>query len=309
MINSNMTYRQRLRPWLNERFPIVNFVSGVFIYLLAKSVSGQMETDINFGYLKEIAASLVPMMHLFLLRVFDEHKDYESDKINYPDRILQKGIFTLSEIRQLGWLAFLVEWIGFGYIFFKFDWNFRVLVLFLFLWIWTVLMTKEFFAKEWLKKRFLIYGLSHLLITPILFLACISLANPQFIWSSPVLLSLFLSLLTGWLYEIARKTKAPEEEKANDKSYSQIFGVNQSLVVIALSLIVTHIVIWFLFRILDISNWVYSLMGLPLLVISLLSLRSFYLLPTPKNRKKNEQSVALAALFAYLTPIVCWLWR
>lgn len=295
--------------WLNERFPIINFVSGVFIYLLAKSVSGQMDTAIQYGFLKEVAAGLIPTMHLFLLRVFDEHKDYESDKINYPDRILQKGLFTLTEIRQLGWISLLIELLGFGYVFFKLDWDLRVLALFLFLWFWTVLMTKEFFAKEWLKNRFLIYGLTHLLITPILFLVCISLANPQFRWSAPVGLSLFLSLLTGWLYEITRKTKAPGEEKAHDKSYSQIFGVNQSLVVIAVSLILTHIVIWLLFRELGISIFVYSLMGLPLLVLSLLSLKAFYKLPTPKNRKKNEQSVGLAALFAYLTPIVCWLWK
>ena len=309
MINSRMPYIPRLKLWLNERFPIINFVSGVFIYLLAKSVSGRLAGVSQLGFTKEIAASLVPMMHLFLLRVFDEHKDFESDKINYPDRILQKGIFTLSEIRRLGWFSFLIEVVSFGFVFYISSWDLSVLGLFIFLWVWTGLMTKEFFARNWLKGRFLLYGFSHLLITPILFLSCISLANPKFSWSAPVLLSLLLSLLTGWLYEVTRKTKAPEEEKTHDKSYSQIFGIKTSLVVIALSLLSTHIVIWLLFRELDISFWVYGFFGLPLLFISLFSLYTFYKVPTPKNRKKNEQAVGLAALFAYLIPIVCWLWR
>jgi hypothetical protein len=304
-----MKYKERLVAWLNERFPPVNFVSGIFIFLLAKAVAIDPSESLSKFNIFDIFCSIVPMMHLFLLRVFDEHKDFESDKISYPDRILQKGIFTLKEVRVLGYGAFTLQIFFFLFLLGHYSFNSRLVFLFGILWIWTFLMNKEFFAKNWLKKHFLLYGFSHLLITPILFAFCIGLSNPYFNWDIKVILSLVLSLLTGWLYEVTRKTKAPEEEKKTDTSYSQIFGTKNSVIIIGFSLVLTHFFIWFLFNELNISSWVYWSLGMPLLGIGILSLIKFLKLPTSVARKKNEQAVALATLFAYLTPIIFWIIR
>lgn len=303
-----MKYSERLGLWLKERFPLVNFISGAFMFFLAKSVMIDEKTS-ETSIIMTFLAILIPTTHLFLLRVFDEHKDFESDRINYPERVLQKGIFTLKEVRNLGIFAGSIQLVSFTVLFMVFAFNLRLLFFYLILHLWTYLMAQEFFVKDWLKRNFILYGLSHLLVTPILFILCLATINPEFLWSPSILFATILSLLTGWLYEITRKTKAPQEEKTNDKSYSQIFGLKRSTQVIFASLLITHFFIWKLFSELNLFPWIYWTIGVPLLVISALSLFQFGKAPSPVRRKKNEQTVALATLFAYLTPICFWILR
>lgn len=293
-------YIYRLHLWLKERFPPINFISGFILYLLAKTIIGLSENTLALSYgVKDIYGILIPAMHLFLLRVFDEHKDFETDKEFYPERVIQRGIFKLTEVAQLGYLAFIIQ----IYSFYKMQPSPLANYTYLFVWIWTVLMTKEFFAKNWLKSKLLLYGISHLLITPFLFFLLLTLCSPEFSFSPSSVLALTLSLLTGWLYEVTRKTKAPNEE-TGDLTYSGLWGIKLATLVISCSSILTAVVTIFFFRSLKLTHPMYIFIQLGLIILGLLQHYKFIHEPNAKNRKKNEGVSALLSVYAFLTPLV-----
>jgi 4-hydroxybenzoate polyprenyltransferase len=286
--------------WLKERFPPINFISGFILYLLAKAIIVLSDNTLNMSYgVKDLYGLLIPAMHLFLLRVFDEHKDFETDRDFYPERVIQRGIFKLTEVAQLGYLAFIVQ----IYSFYKMQPSLLANYTYLFVWIWTLLMTKEFFAKDWLKSKLLLYGISHLLITPFLFFLLLTICSPEFSFSPSSVLALTLSLLTGWLYEVTRKTKAPNEE-TGDLTYSGLWGIKLATFVISCSSIFTAIITIFFFRSLKLTHPIYILIQLGLIILSLLLHYRFLHEPTAKNRKKNEGASALLSAYAFLTPLV-----
>ncbi len=293
------SYFSRLKLWLDERFPIMNFISGAFIYLLAKAIVIIENPQLYSWNVSDLKAMVVPMAHLFLLRVFDEHKDFESDKIHYPNRVIQKGIFTLAEVRKFGFIAFILQIIAVLSISRAND----ILGVYLLMWFWTFLMTKEFFVKEWLKSQLFLYGLSHLVVTPLIFLCCLALAagvlNITIAWQW----ALWIALVTGWIYEVTRKTKGQEEE-TGDMSYSKLWGRQKACAIILLTVIVTHVLIYYFFVSLNINLNIFwigsSLLGL----LTVLSLWKYVKEPRAKNRKANEGVMALTSLYAFLVPII-----
>lgn len=293
-----LNYFKRMNLWLNERFPVMNFISAFFIYLLAKAIAviDQQQLTINF---LDIWGMLIPACHLFLLRVFDEHKDFESDSKFYPGRIVQRGIFTLKDIRLLGYFAFSIQIVSYLIT--------RVGLVsdlaFLSLWVWTLLMTKEFFCKAFLKKNLFMYGFLHLLVTPILLLLLLILTFKEFSLNLNFVLPLVISVMTGWLYELSRKTKGTEEE-TGDLTYSSLWGVKKSLFWLFLSAAVTLIISLWFFNTLGIFNFYLLAIGLVLLLLTVITLSRFQKDVTAKSRKKNEGMTFLISLYAFLPPII-----
>lgn len=293
-----LSYFKRMNLWLKERFPLMNFVSAFFIYFLAKAIAVIDQQQLVLS-ITDVWGMLIPACHLFLLRVFDEHKDFETDAVFYPQRIVQRGIFTLQEIRLLGYLAFVVQIASYlmSRIGLISD------IAFLVLWGWTLLMTKEFFCKSYLKKHLFLYGLLHLLVTPFLLLLLLVLTFKELSMSLNFILPLLISIMTGWLYELSRKTKGQEEE-AGDLTYSSLWGVRKSLYWLLLSSSVTlAIALWF-FNSLGIFNFYLLAIGLALLALTLLTLNNFQKEVTAKSRKKNEGMTFLISLYAFLPPII-----
>lgn len=299
MTQNNYFYRLNL--WLKERFPLLNFVSGFFLYFLAKAI---ITIDQQQGHrdVFDIFGMLMPAAHLFLLRVFDEYKDFKSDSIYYPNRVIQKGIFKLKEVGVLGVFAFIIEL--FSYLMLR-----KSLItdlFFLWLWVWTFLMYKEFFCSSWLKKKLFLYGFLHLLVTPFLLLTLLVLNIDDLSnivdWKN-IVLPLVISVLTGWHYEVSRKTKAPTEE-TGDLTYSSLWGINRALFVIYLSTVVTVFLSILFFNVLGIFNNYILLIGFAVVIISRLATRAFKLEPNPKARKKNEGVTLLVSLYAFLPPII-----
>jgi hypothetical protein len=154
------------------------------------------------------------------LRIFDDHKDFAEDCRNYPGRVLQRGEITLKELKQIGALAIAVEFIlgifagpaafvsvvvAFGY---------------------SLLMLKEFFARDWLKRHFLIYVSSHMLIMPLLAMIVFSFATGRYLWEADgwYWMYSFVGFFVAFNWEVSRKIRAPEEEMDGVESYTKLFG-------------------------------------------------------------------------------------
>lgn len=296
-----MNYFSRLSEWLNERFPPINFISGFFLYFLAKAIIAIDQSILSLSIL-DVCGMLLPTCHLFLLRVFDEFKDFESDARYYPQRVIQRGVFTLKDVGILGMIAFVIQ-IG---CYLTIRTGVISDIFFAVLWIWTGLMVKEFFCGLWLKRNLFLYGLLHLLVTPILLLSLMTLIIGDFshvVDRKNIILPLVISILTSWLYELSRKTKGRDEE-SGDLTYSTIWGVNKSLGILFASTIVTLFLSNVLFNSLGISNFYLAVLGVVLAVFSHLATSGFKKNATAKSRKKNEGVTLLVSLYAFLPPII-----
>ena len=120
---------------------------------LTTSTAVPMSASDGLGFIAVVSFFL-------MLRVFDEHKDYELDCLNHPNRVLQSGLISLGHLKVLGGIAILIQlgvsmWLdgGIG----------PVSTVWFVVVGWSLLMAVEFFCGEWLEKDsfymlFLIYG-------------------------------------------------------------------------------------------------------------------------------------------------------
>lgn len=58
-----------------------------------------------------VAGALTLFLFLLFLRISDELKDYESDKIMFPDRLVPSGRVLLSDLKGLMAVAIAVMWL------------------------------------------------------------------------------------------------------------------------------------------------------------------------------------------------------
>lgn len=228
----------RLWAYQAERFPLVKH--GVLI--AAFGASAVCLSALLRGGAPSVMAIVVAVLVLFgfffQLRVADEHKDNEDDTKFRPERPVPRGLVTLAELRVVA--------IGVGVaqvaLTVALDW--RLLGPLLLVWTWMAVMTKEFFVPAWLKKRPVIYMVSHMAIMPLIDLyatACDWLpAGATLHENFGLTLGAFLllSLVNGSVIEIARKSWAPEMEREGVETYSRVWGAERAgIVVMALLLV------------------------------------------------------------------------
>ncbi len=177
-----------------------------------------------------VVAVLVLFGFFFQLRVADEHKDNAEDTRFRPERPVPRGLVKLAELRGVAIgvgvaQVALTVWL---------DW--RLLGLLLLVWAWMAVMTKEFFVPAWLKKRPLVYMISHMAIMPLIDLyatACDWLPAGASLsegyrehagFGLTLGAFLLLSLVNGSVIELARKCWVPESEREGVETYSKLWG-------------------------------------------------------------------------------------
>ena len=212
------------RWWLyqNERFPI--FRHGFLILAVcfcAIVYSLRTRNHFEFPDVSVLLAAFISTFVFFLqLRIADEFKDYDDDLAHRPYRPVQRSLVRLSELRRIAFAGagvqiVMVLWIS------------PLLLPPLFLvWAYMILMTKEFFVDKWLKRRPVIYLLSHMLIMPMIYLYITA-----FDWTAageaiPYDLAWLLGIgfFNGIVIEIGRKIRSPQDEEHGVETYSALWG-------------------------------------------------------------------------------------
>jgi 4-hydroxybenzoate polyprenyltransferase len=209
--------------YLNERFPLQ--ANGVLIasyftanYLLARGAMWDGEPlQISWRF---VAGCLVLLFMFFHIRIVDEHKDYAQDLVVHPNRVLSRGLVTLTQLRRIGLGVVAVELI----LSFLLGWPSFVMCLVLLLISW--LIFKEFYAGEVLNHNLLLNALLHMLVMPLYSLFVFSVATGHFPTDAPaaVLLYAWVSYGVGLGYELSRKTRAPQDERPGLITYSAVMG-------------------------------------------------------------------------------------
>lgn len=213
--------------WFNERYGLKNIIGFTLLYYVCAS-TGRAEQDLSLFQWVDILNLIAVNAYFLMLRVLDEHKDYEIDCLHHQERVLQRGLTNLGQLKIVGGLCLVIQ----------IAWNYQLDPQFSQLsWLWltaiayTTLMTKEFFCKEWLEQRLWLYGLSHMLVmVPVTLWIC-QLTNPNYdlALTVPLVATATLVFFGGALAEVSRKVRAPEEEREGVDSYTKNLGIKTTM--------------------------------------------------------------------------------
>jgi 4-hydroxybenzoate polyprenyltransferase len=207
-----------------ERFPL--FANGALIAAFsfcAVSLSRLLRHEPGWPDWRAALVAFVSSLAFFLqLRIADEFKDYEEDARHRPYRPVQRGLVTL---RELAWLFVLLVAVQLALALWL---DPRLLALLVVTWAYLAAMSKEFFAADWLRRRPVLYMVSHMVIMPLVDLyatSCDWLAGgssrppPGLVWF------LLASYFNGLVIEIGRKVRSPADEEAGVATYSALWGL------------------------------------------------------------------------------------
>ena len=284
-------YATRLRAYLRERFPLFGHVLLIVSYyssnqFLAKAL---VNPGVPMQYTPRSALGALTLLFFFFhLRVFDEHKDFEEDSRFHPHRVLQRGVITLADLRRLAALAIM------GEVLFAFAAWPQASAAWVIAFVFSVLMLKEFFIKDWLKRHFLVYATSHMLLMPLLSLMIFSFATRGFPWEAPgqFWIYAFVGFFVTFNVEVSRKIRAPQDEIEGLDSYSKIFGTyGAAWIVLALRLIDTTLVSIVGYSI-GVSLWFYVAIAV-LFLVTLVTFVRFRMNTTTASAKALERNAGI----------------
>lgn len=221
-----MTLTEKLWNYQAERFPLIQTVPLLALFSAAAiNVSAFLAGRDLPGFTAYLAGFLLAMILFFQMRVADEHKDYEDDLRYRPERPVQRGLISLALLARiasgLGLLAIVIA----------FTRPVPTAICLLLTWGWFMLMTREFFAPDWLKARPVLYLVSHMAILPLIDLMLTSLEWAGHGAAHGLWVFLAVSFVNGCVLEIGRKTWAPENEREGVETYSRLWGPGQSALI------------------------------------------------------------------------------
>jgi hypothetical protein len=220
--------------WMLERYPPAIVILHALVYITAVSVSayltGSDGTTIELNVYREIWGIFVFFSFPLVLRIIDEHKDFERDCITHPNRVLQRGDTSLEVLAKLGWGCAIFQAI---YSLYVDNGLASVFIMWLATIGYSLLMAKEFFCGEWLEKRMVLYAITHQLVTPISMLWICSVSISPSYPSLDIWGFLLTALFCTFSYEIGRKIRAPKDEKEGVDSYTKSIGLRMAPIVTA----------------------------------------------------------------------------
>jgi 4-hydroxybenzoate polyprenyltransferase len=278
--------------YLNERFPPVNMMLFAILFLTVYSVATYF-SPYAFADVTNIVLGIVACISFFFrLRVFDEVKDYKIDVINHPQRVLQSGRVTISQLILISGLLIFTEII----------WSYlngtSTIICWLIAVAYSVLMRYEFFASTFLKKRLFLYASTHMLIMPLVILWIWSAFYTAGHTHTALYFLAALSLLGGFCFEIARKIHAPAAEKATVDSYSKSLGFAPAIIAVLLFMFAGVIVQSYLLNMINARLWPYVLIALLYIVTAVVYVQC--------QRVKEEKKLRLAELLVSLFMLISY---
>jgi hypothetical protein len=218
----------RLLTYQSERFPIVQHAPLIAVFTFAaisysrvcRGVGGFVPID------RYLVGAFTAITFFLFLRIADEFKDFAEDARYRPYRAVPRGLVSLPELARLAAVVMVLQVVANALV------MPAVLPFYLPGIIYLILMSKEFFAGEWLRKRPIVYMLSHMAILPM-----IDLYTTGIDWAAeggiiPTGLEFFLvvTYLNGMVIELGRKIRAPESEETGVETYSALYGPRRATV-------------------------------------------------------------------------------
>jgi 4-hydroxybenzoate polyprenyltransferase len=228
----NPTNLKRWYIYQKERFPLMGYIPLMATFGFS-SISYSMHlnnpharlSDVNIP--QAIVAILSTLFWFMLMRVADEHKDFEEDSKFRSYRPVQRGLVKLKELRYIGVFLVIAQIVMSIWI----DW--QLLGLLAVGYIWFMLMSLEFGVPKWLKAHPTLYLISHMMIMPFidLYATAVEWLPRNGVLSFGIMLYMISSFCDGTVVEVGRKLRAPENEEYGVDTYTHIWGAKRAMIV------------------------------------------------------------------------------
>lgn len=236
---------KRLAVYFKEMFPIPSRILaslGLFagIYLLTLYTQHIVPHHLGIG---EVIAVYTVFGVLLCLRIVDEFKDYETDKINFPKRPLPSGRVKKSDLQWVGFTV-LGSMIVLNALCMNNIWFFVAMA------VYGGLMSVWFFARKIIQPNLLLALITHNPIQLFLIFYVISFVAYSYgfsVFSMNTLSVAFVLYIPALAWELSRKIRAPKEENQY-VTYSQIFGRKRAIAVVLAVFLVQLVAAVYLFR-------------------------------------------------------------
>lgn len=298
-ISHESPFFRRLWAYFRERFPLGNHGLLIVSYYSSNQFLAQVlcrpDTPVSYGP-HSLLGAITLLCMFFHLRVFDEHKDYTEDCRHYPKRILSRGLITLSHLKIMSGAAIAIELLAASWR------GAPAFVASLMALAFSLLMLKEFFVGSWLKRHFLVYALSHMLIMPLFALVVFSFTTNLYPWQAPgwFWLYSFVGFFVTLNWEVSRKIRAPEDEINGVDTYSRIFGTyGAAYLVVVIRVIDTALVSLVGFH-LGLSPWFYAV----LMLLFLICLKGLFDFRSNTNARTAKRMESYAGIYIIAFDII-----
>lgn len=219
----------RLWIYQRERFPVAGYLPLVSAFTFsAASYSRICRGAEGFLPWTQLIAGIVTSFGLFLLlRLFDEFKDAEEDAEFRPYRPVPRGLISFRELRNLIIGVFAASILLNAFV------MPRMLPALGLALVFILVMWREFFVREWLRKHAVAYMVTHMMIMPIsdFYTTGLDWMNAQVPMPHGLFLFLTTTFLNGCVIEVGRKIRNPQDEERGVETYSSLWGANRAAVI------------------------------------------------------------------------------
>ena len=236
---------KRLHIYLKERYPLVaRLILGLIVFLEIHFIILLNEgvTEFKIG-IQEVVGAFTVFAFLLWLRIADDLKDFETDKILFPDRPLARGAVYKKDVMILCSIVQLIA-IVLNVIFMN------NIVFFVILYVYGYLMSKWFFQRAKIQPSLPLALVTHNPVQMFINLYIISFTVIKYglrPFTITTVMTLWTLYFPALIWEVSRKIKAPKDE--NDyTTYSKLFGYKKStrfVMILTLVDIMTNIVLVF----------------------------------------------------------------
>ena len=297
---------RRLMAYASERFPLAAYLPMILLAAAAAIGYSRVARDAP-GFAPPgvfLVASFTLLAAFFALRVADEHKDADVDRVSRPELPVPRGLVTLRELRTaasvLGVVALAVNTVLAP----------ALLLPLAGIALWLTLMTREFFAREWLRGQPAVYLASHMVIMPLLLLYATATdwmtagaGPPRSLW-----LFLAASYATGLVLEIGRKIRAPGEERPGVETYTGSWGTTRAVAAWLASVTASAALIASTAMAVR-ATWTPIAAALLAVAVAMTALRFVRADPAVRKGKQIELASAVWTLGAYALLVLPWIER
>lgn len=210
---------------MKERYPVIpRLILGLIVFLEIHFIILLNEgvTDFNIG-IQEFVGAYTVFAFLLWLRIADDLKDFETDKILFPDRPLARGsVYKKDVIIVCAIVELIAVVLNVLYM--------NNLLFFCILYFYGYLMSKWFFQKAKIQPSLPLALVTHNPVQMFVNLYIISFTVIKYDLRAVTLttcMTLWTLYFPALIWEVSRKIKAPKDE--NDyTTYSKLFGYKKA---------------------------------------------------------------------------------
>jgi len=236
---------KRLHIYMKERYPLVaRLILGLIVFLEIHFIILLNEgvTSFNIG-IQEFVGAYTVFAFLLWLRIADDLKDFETDKILFPDRPLARGAVYKKDVMILCVIVQAIA-VVLNVVFMN------NMIFFCILYAYGYLMSKWFFQRAKIQPSLPLALVTHNPVQMFVNLYIISFTVIKYglrPFTITTVMTLWTLYFPALIWEVSRKIKAPKDE--NDyTTYSKLFGYKKAtrfVMILTIVDIITNIILVF----------------------------------------------------------------